>query len=96
MTEYLNGTGVSPADLGNELQILPLVLQHLTPPAVSIFGLGAVSAAVMSSADAAGLAFGSIFGKNIYSSILRPKVTHCVCIVYTYNVHIRQRDYESD
>lgn len=74
LTEYQNGTGITPADMGNEIQILPLVIQHLTPPAVSIFGLGAVTAAVMSSADAAGLAFGAIFGRNIYNTLLRPKV----------------------
>lgn len=43
--------------------ILPLVLQHLTPDFVSFFGLGAVSAAVMSSADSSVLSASSMFAR---------------------------------
>ncbi len=54
--------------------ILPLVLQHLTPPYISFFGLGAVSAAVMSSADSSVLSASSMFARNVYKLILRQKV----------------------
>ncbi|XP_013384194.1 high-affinity choline transporter 1 [Lingula anatina] len=46
--------------------ILPLVLQYLTPPVVSFIGLGAVSAAVMSSTDSAILSMSSLFSHNVY------------------------------
>ena len=46
-----------PVQEENYQMILPLVMQFLTPPAVSIIGLGAVSAAVMSSADSSLLSF---------------------------------------
>lgn len=70
----MNGTGISPADLGNERQILPLVMYHLTPSVVGYIGLGVITAAVMSSADSVGLSFGGEFGRNIYRPILRPQV----------------------
>ncbi|XP_070540279.1 high-affinity choline transporter 1-like [Ptychodera flava] len=58
-----------PAD-ATEL-ILPLVLQYLTPTAVSFFGLGAVSAAVMSSADSSILSASSMFARNVYKLVFR-------------------------
>ncbi|KAG7482287.1 high-affinity choline transporter 1-like [Solea senegalensis] len=51
--------------------ILPIVLQHLCPPFVSFFGLGAVSAAVMSSADSSILSASSMFARNIYQLAFR-------------------------
>lgn len=51
--------------------ILPIVLQHLCPPFVSFFGLGAVSAAVMSSADSSILSASSMFARNIYQQAFR-------------------------
>jgi len=54
--------------------ILPLVIHHLTPHAVGIFGLGAVTAAVMSSADSAFLSASSMFTRNIYRAIFRNEV----------------------
>ncbi|KAJ9597278.1 hypothetical protein L9F63_011882, partial [Diploptera punctata] len=52
--------------------ILPLVLRYLTPNWVSFVGLGAISAAVMSSADASILSSSSMFSRNIYKAALRP------------------------
>ncbi|KAL6481710.1 hypothetical protein MHYP_G00097900 [Metynnis hypsauchen] len=51
--------------------ILPIVLQYLCPPYVSFFGLGAVSAAVMSSADSSILSASSMFARNIYQLAFR-------------------------
>jgi len=51
--------------------ILPMVLQYLTPSSVSFFGLGAVSAAVMSSADSSVLSASSMFARNVYKLIFR-------------------------
>ncbi|XP_051882331.1 high-affinity choline transporter 1 [Pristis pectinata] len=55
--------------------ILPIVLQHLCPPYVSFFGLGAVSAAVMSSADSSILSASSMFARNIYHLAFRQEAT---------------------
>jgi len=55
--------------------ILPMVLQYLTPTAVSFVGLGAVSAAVMSSADSSMLSASSMFSRNIYKLIFRQKAS---------------------
>lgn len=54
--------------------ILPLVMQYLTPTWVSFIGLGAVAAAVMSSTDSSILSASSMFARNIYKMIFRPKV----------------------
>ncbi|XP_077560769.1 high-affinity choline transporter 1-like [Haemaphysalis longicornis] len=54
---------------------LPLVLQYLTPGFVSAMGLGAVSAAVMSSSDSSILSAASMFAWNIYRLLLRQTAT---------------------
>lgn len=59
--------------------ILPMVLQYLCPTAVSVIALGAMSAAVMSSADSIILAVGSVVARNIYQNILRPNVSISQC-----------------
>ncbi|PIK56576.1 putative high-affinity choline transporter 1-like [Apostichopus japonicus] len=46
--------------------VLPLVIQYLTPNIISFIGLGAVSAAVMSSADSSILSASSMFVRNVY------------------------------
>ena len=50
-----------------------MVLQYLTPPVVSFIGLGAVSAAVMSSTDSSFLSVSTILAHNIYRPIFRKK-----------------------
>jgi len=75
--EDWNGTAygnVTPAEKGEASMILPIVLQNLTPVAVSIFGLGAVTAAVMSSADSSILSASSMFTRNVYNLAFRQKV----------------------
>ncbi|KAM4730976.1 high-affinity choline transporter 1-like [Anableps anableps] len=61
----------APKDKDESDMILPIVLQHLCPPYISFFGLGAVSAAVMSSADSSILSASSMFARNIYQLAFR-------------------------
>ncbi|XP_060091302.1 high affinity choline transporter 1-like [Heteronotia binoei] len=65
----------TPNERGESALILPLVLQYLCPTYVSIGGLGAIAAAVMSSGDSALLSASSMFAHNIYRKILRKKAT---------------------
>ncbi|XP_071139978.1 high affinity choline transporter 1-like isoform X1 [Mytilus edulis] len=55
--------------------ILPMVMEYLCPLTVSIIGFGAISAAVMSSADSIVLATGSVFSRNIYQNCFRPQAS---------------------
>ena len=48
-----------------------LILQHLTPPAVSWIGVGVISAAVMSSADSSLLSSSALIARNIWAKLVR-------------------------
>jgi high affinity choline transporter 7 len=63
--------------------VLPLVLQQLTPGWVAFVGLGAVSAAVMSSADSSILSASSMFARNIWKLTIRPHVCHARAHTFT-------------
>jgi high affinity choline transporter 7 len=52
--------------------VLPYVLRHLTPPFVAALGLGAISAAVMSSVDSSILSASSMAAWNVYRPLIRP------------------------
>lgn len=70
--------GPYPLTADETSMILPMVLQYLTPDFVSFFGLGAVSAAVMSSADSSVLSASSMFARNVYKLIFRQNVSLCI------------------
>ncbi len=55
--------------------MLPYVVRYLTPFFVGILGLGAVAAAVMSSADASLLSASSMASWNIWRTFFRPDAT---------------------
>ena len=69
-SSFLNSKGA----IDDSRLTLPLVLQYLTPMGISFVGLGAISAAVMSSADSSVLSASSMFAHNIYKIIFRPNV----------------------
>ncbi|CAC5422138.1 SLC5A7 [Mytilus coruscus] len=76
MTDYVQVEGHSPVFENDDVKlILPLVLQYLCPVWVSFFGLGAVSAAVMSSADSSILSASAMFARNIYKCVFRQKAS---------------------
>ena len=49
---------------------VPLTLLHLTPAAVAFIGLGAVSAAVMSSTDSSILGVSTMFTRNVFCNVI--------------------------
>ncbi|ESO93741.1 hypothetical protein LOTGIDRAFT_104627 [Lottia gigantea] len=67
--------GKNPVKLGQASDVLPYVLQEFTPYIISLLGLGAISAAVMSSMDSSILGSSSMFTHNIYNNIFRKKAS---------------------
>ncbi|KAK7913593.1 hypothetical protein WMY93_013804 [Mugilogobius chulae] len=65
--------GPSPYEQGKAGLILPITLQHLCPLFVSLVGMGALAAAVMSSVDSVLLSAASQIARNIYKNILHRK-----------------------
>ena len=59
----------------NSLEILPSVMQSMTPPIVATNGLGAVAAAVMSSADSSILSSSSMASWNVYRPLMNPNIS---------------------
>ncbi|CAH8594588.1 High affinity choline transporter 1 [Schistosoma haematobium] len=74
MTNY-NTTSELPGTPEEMKLILPLVLRYLCPPWISFVGLGAVSAAVMSSADSSVLSAASMFARNVVKAIFWQKAS---------------------
>ena len=72
--------------------VLPAVIQYLTHPVVAFLGLGAISAAVMSSTDSSVLASSSMFVRNVYKNVIRTKVLKdykfVIHLFYMYRIHM--------
>merc|ERR1719193_843884 len=64
--------------------VLPLVLLYLTPKAVACFGLGAISAAVMSSTDSSMLSASTMMARNFYQKVIRPNCNEKEVIIALY------------
>ncbi|KAK5849315.1 hypothetical protein PBY51_008965 [Eleginops maclovinus] len=60
----------SPYEEGKAGMILPIALQYLCPFYISLLGIGALTAAVMSSVDSALLSAASQLGRNIFKNII--------------------------
>merc|ERR1711981_1343572 len=71
--EVRSGTIIGDGSYDDTKLVLPLCLQYLTPPAVAFFGLGAVSAAVMSSTDSSMLSASTMLARNVFKTVFYPK-----------------------
>ncbi|CAD6195438.1 unnamed protein product [Caenorhabditis auriculariae] len=78
---YGNGTKVEAIPVDKRNMVVPLVFQYLTPRWVAFIGLGAVSAAVMSSADSSVLSAASMFAHNIWKLTIRPHASEKEVII---------------
>ncbi|XP_069746924.1 high affinity choline transporter 1-like isoform X2 [Narcine bancroftii] len=63
----------TPYERQESSMILAIVLQYLCPVYIAVLGIGAISAAVMSSADSSLLSASSMFARNIYKIVIRKK-----------------------
>ena len=63
--------GVEPQ---NSLEILPFVIQNMCTPLLATIALGAVAAAVMSSADSSILSAASMASWNVYKPLIQPDI----------------------
>ena len=72
--EAKEGCIIGTCDEDDTKLILPLCLQYLTPPVVAFFGLGAVSAAVMSSTDSSMLSASTMLARNVFKTVFWPQV----------------------
>lgn len=70
-----------------------IVYSQLSIQWVSFLGLGAISAAVMSSADASILSSSTMFSRNIYRAVIRPKV--CIQLLSCCYVLVCQSEMDS-
>ncbi|MFW6370727.1 MAG: sodium:solute symporter family protein [Bacteroidota bacterium] len=59
----------------NSALILPYVIRYLTPAGIGLIGLGAITAAVMSSVDSSILSASSMASWNIYRPLIKPKMS---------------------
>ncbi|XP_020782353.2 high affinity choline transporter 1-like [Boleophthalmus pectinirostris] len=73
--------GPSPYEQGLAGLILPIALQHLCPFFVSLVGMGALAAAVMSSVDSVLLSAASQIARNIYKNIVYKKASERSIVV---------------
>ncbi|VDN01663.1 unnamed protein product, partial [Thelazia callipaeda] len=80
---WKNGTKSESIPAHQTNMVVPLVFQYLTPKWVAFIGLGAVSAAVMSSADSSVLSAASMFAHNIWKLAIRPNAREeeVICVM---------------
>ncbi|XP_071358969.1 high affinity choline transporter 1-like [Trachinotus anak] len=71
----------SPYEEGKAGMILPIALQHLCPFYISLVGIGALAAAVMSSVDSALLSAASQLGRNIFKNIIYKQASEKMILV---------------
>ncbi|XP_040886597.1 high affinity choline transporter 1-like [Toxotes jaculatrix] len=71
----------SPYEQGKAGMILPIALQHLCPFYISLVGIGALAASVMSSVDSALLSAASQLGRNIFKNIIYKQASEKMILV---------------